>query len=103
MIALSCRVHGSSAHGGVYAALGVGLGARDSFTGPTLWVAGDQDALLDLERSQSEYERMPGRAGFVTVRETSHVGVSGSDKVAKVVAASAAEPGPPLPATLEPL
>ncbi|MBH24068.1 MAG: hypothetical protein CMH57_06385 [Myxococcales bacterium] len=53
-----------------------------AFTGPVLWVAAEQDALLDLEASRREFERFPGGGAFVTVRETSHIGLSWSDAVA---------------------
>lgn len=57
-----------------------------ALTGPTLWVAAEHDGLLDLAASRREYARIPGGAGFVTVRETSHVGVTWSRPVARLLA-----------------
>jgi len=65
---------------------------HQAFTGPTLWVAGDRDALLDLEASRTEYARLPGGRGFVVVRDTSHVGVSWSSGVAAKLASFAQDP-----------
>lgn len=76
----------------------LGLSVRDvdrfhaAFSGPTLWVAGDRDALLDVDGSRSEFARMPGGAAFVTVRDTSHVGVTWSQGVARVSATFARDP-----------
>jgi len=75
-----------------------GLAVRDpdrfhaAFSGPTLWVAGERDALLDLDASREEFEKMPGGMAFVTVADTSHVGVSWSSGVAQVGAAFAKDP-----------
>ena len=55
-------------------------------------VAGDRDALLDLEASRTEYARLPGGRGFVVVRDTSHVGVSWSSGVAAKLASFAQDP-----------
>lgn len=63
-----------------------------SFSGPTLWVAGENDALLDLEVSKEEFERMPGGSAFLTVEDTSHVGVTWSVGVARQCAAFAKDP-----------
>jgi alpha-beta hydrolase superfamily lysophospholipase len=85
-----------------------GLAVRDvdrfhaAFSGPTLWIAGEQDALLDTETSRAEFERMPGAAAFVTVRDTSHVGVTWSDGVARASAAFAKEPASVSTGTIEP-
>lgn len=68
------------------------VGAFAAFTRPTLWMAADQDALLDLETSYSEYERLPAGAGFITVRNTSHVGITWSAEVARRIAQFAFEP-----------
>jgi pimeloyl-ACP methyl ester carboxylesterase len=57
-----------------------------AFAGRTLWVAGERDALLDLERSRAEYARLPGGTGLVMVRDTSHIGVIWSPGVAAVIA-----------------
>ncbi len=75
----------------------LGLSVRDvdrfhaAFSGPTLWVAGDRDALVDVDTSRSEFERMPGGAAFVTVRDTSHVGVTWSRAVARASATFAVD------------
>ncbi len=76
----------------------IGLSVEDpdrfhaAFTGPTLWVAGDQDALLDLQLSREEFDRMPGGAAFVSVNDTTHVGVTWSAGVARQCAAFAIDP-----------
>ncbi len=77
-------------------------GFHRAFTGSTLWVAGDRDALLDLEASRAEYARLPGGAGFVVVRDTSHVGVSWSTGVARRLASFAKDPSAPGPERIEP-
>lgn len=85
-----------------------GLAVRDvdrfhsAFAGPTLWVAGDQDALLDVAESRSEFDRMPGGVAFLTVRDTSHVGVTWSAGVAEACAAFANEPANVASGILEP-
>lgn len=73
-----------------------------AFRGPTLWVAGQEDALLDVEGSRDEFERMPGGAAFVVVSETSHVGVTWSSGVAQVCAEFAKDPESIASGTIEP-
>ena len=86
----------------------LGLSVRDvdrfhaAFSGPTLWVAGDRDALLEVDASRSEFERMPGGAAFLTVRDTSHVGVTWSEGVARVSATFASDPASISSGVLEP-
>lgn len=86
----------------------LGLSVRDeerfhaAFTGPTLWVAGEDDALLDLDASRAEFERMPGGAAFVAVRGTSHVGVTWSEGVARACAAFATDPSSVASGTIDP-
>ncbi len=63
-----------------------------AYSEPTLWVAAEQDALLDLDESRAQFERMPGGGAFVTVRDTSHVGLSWSDAVAGLLAQWATDP-----------
>jgi alpha-beta hydrolase superfamily lysophospholipase len=53
---------------------------------PTLWIAGSEDALLDLDASRLEFERIPGGRDFVVV-EASHVGVSWLDDSAAAIGA----------------
>ena len=85
-----------------------GLATRDAtsfhaaFTAPTLWIAGERDALLDLERSRPEHAKLPGRAGFVTVRDTSHVGVSWSPRVAELMASFAKDTAAAVPPVVDP-
>jgi alpha-beta hydrolase superfamily lysophospholipase len=84
----------------------IGLAATDAktfhaaFTGPTLWVQGEADALFDLEASKAEFARLPGGRAFVTVDQTSHVGVIWSDSVAGLLAGFALDPQAPLPARM---
>jgi alpha-beta hydrolase superfamily lysophospholipase len=73
-----------------------------SLTGPTLWVAAEDDALMDLEASREVYARIPGGAGFVTVRDTSHVGIIWSAQVGQLLATFAADTQAPLPESLHP-
>jgi len=73
-----------------------------AFRGPTLWVAGEEDALLDVDGSRGEFERMPGGSAFVTVSETSHVGVTWSSGVAQVCAEFAKDPGTVSSGTIAP-
>jgi alpha-beta hydrolase superfamily lysophospholipase len=80
-----------------------GLAATDAssfhaaFSRPTLWVQGDSDALFDAAASREEFARFPGRRGFVTVSETSHVGVIWSDAVSAVLAGFASDPQAAVP------
>ncbi len=64
-----------------------------AFTKPVLWVAAQRDALLELEASREQFDRLANPGAFVEVRETSHVGVSWSDPVAEVMAEFAFDPG----------
>ncbi len=86
----------------------LGLAVRDpdrfhaAFTGPTLWVAGDEDALLDLETSREEFARMPGGAAFLSVQGTSHVGVTWSAGVARRCAEFAKDPSSVSTGSIEP-
>lgn len=86
----------------------LGLAVRDAdrfhaaFTGPTLWIAGDEDALLGVEASREEFERMPGGAAFVSVIGTSHVGVTWSAGVARRCAAFAKDPSNVQTGSIEP-
>ena len=73
-----------------------------AFTGPTLWVAGERDALLDVELSRQEFDRMPGGQAFVTVADTSHVGVTWSRAVGQLCAAFARDPASVTSQTLQP-
>lgn len=59
---------------------------HDTLRAPTLWFAAAEDALLDLERSRSEYAKLPEGVGFVVVEDTSHVGVSWSTAVGEHLA-----------------
>ncbi|MFT5681676.1 MAG: alpha-beta hydrolase superfamily lysophospholipase [Myxococcota bacterium] len=63
-----------------------------AFTMPTLWVAGQKDAMLDLAKSEDEFGKMPGGVAFVEVEDTSHVGVTWSDGVAGILADFALDP-----------
>ncbi|GEM_PF-1631513 len=63
-----------------------------AFDKPTLWVLGEDDALFDPELSRREHARMPGAVAFVTVRETSHVGLSWSAGVGQLLAEFAHDP-----------
>jgi alpha-beta hydrolase superfamily lysophospholipase len=84
----------------------LGLAATDptsfhaAFTGPTLWVQGDSDALFELEASRAEFSRLPGGRAFVVVEQTSHVGVIWSDTVAGLLADFAVDPQASLPPRL---
>lgn len=73
-----------------------------AFRGPTLWVAGEDDALLDVDGSRGEFDKMPGGAAFVTVADTSHVGVTWSSGVARVCAGFAKDAGSIGSGTIEP-
>ena len=73
-----------------------------AYVEPTLWVAAERDVLLDLERSRAQFERMPGGGAFVTVLDTSHVGLSWSDAVAALLARWALEPQTVQSGTLAP-
>ncbi|MGH1344624.1 MAG: alpha/beta hydrolase [Nannocystales bacterium] len=73
-----------------------------AFVGPTLWVAGEEDALLDVEESRGEFDRMPGGTAFVTVTDTSHVGVTWSRGVAQLCARFAKDPSSVEGGTIEP-
>jgi alpha-beta hydrolase superfamily lysophospholipase len=53
---------------------------------PTLWIAAREDALLNLEASQAEFDRIPGGVDFVVV-DASHVGVSWLDDSPAAIAA----------------
>ncbi len=77
-------------------------GFHQAFTLPTLWVAGQEDAMLDLEASRSEFERLPGGMAFVEVVDTSHVGVSWSAGVAEVLADFAHDVGSVRSGVIEP-
>lgn len=68
-------------------------GFHQTFDGPVLWVAGEMDALFDVEAARGEHARMPGAAAFVVVRDTSHVGLSWSAGVGRLLAAFAHDPG----------
>ena len=59
---------------------------------PTLWIAGEHDAVLDLERSRAQFERLPGGGAFVEVLDTSHIGLSWSAGVAELLARWATSP-----------
>lgn len=63
-----------------------------AYAEPTLWIAAERDALLDLEESRAQFERMPGGGAFVVAQDTSHVGLSWSDPVAELLARWATEP-----------
>ncbi|MCH9686526.1 MAG: alpha/beta hydrolase [Deltaproteobacteria bacterium] len=63
-----------------------------AFSRPVLWIAGERDALLDLDESREEFQRLGTPGEFVVVRDTSHVGVSWSDRVAEVMAEFAFDP-----------
>ncbi len=73
--------------------------AITAMTGPTLWIAAENDALLDLNASRQEYQRIPGGKGFVVASDTSHVGVIWSIPVAKRMAEFIRAPNTPNPAT----
>jgi alpha-beta hydrolase superfamily lysophospholipase len=75
---------------------------HQAFVLPTLWVAGQEDQMLDLEASRGEFERLPYGSAFVEVAETSHVGVSWSDGVAAVLAAFAVDPDSVQSGVIEP-
>jgi len=75
---------------------------HQAFTLPTLWIAGQEDELLDLDASRGEFERLPGGVAFVEVADTSHVGVSWSDGVAEALAAFAVDPAGQRSGVIEP-
>lgn len=77
-------------------------GFHAAFRGPTLWVAGDEDALLDVGGSRGEFDKLPGGMAFVTVAETSHVGVTWSSGVARVCAEFAKDSASIDSGTIEP-
>ncbi len=89
-------------------ALNQGLAVTDpdqfhqAFAVPTLWVAGREDTMLDLEASRAEFERMPGATAFVEVEDTSHVGLTWSDGVAGALAAFAHDPEAASSGVIEP-
>ena len=57
----------------------------DAYTEPILWVAAEDDALLELEVQRQEFEKMPGGGAFVVFEETSHVGLAWSVGVGETV------------------
>lgn len=85
-----------------------GLAVRDpdrfveAFAGATLWITGDRDSLLDPDQSREEFDRMPGGQAFITVADTSHVGVTWSVEVARQVAAFAVDPANVTSGTIQP-
>ncbi|MBV1858856.1 MAG: lysophospholipase [Nannocystaceae bacterium] len=85
-----------------------GLAVRDpdrfhaAFSGPTLWVAGEGDALLDVEASRREFAKLPGGSAFVIVTDTSHVGVTWSSGVARACSAFAKAPQAVLSGAIDP-
>ncbi len=76
---------------------------HEAYSGPTLWVAGTEDVMLDLEVSREEFQRLPGGQAFLTVRDTSHVGVSWSPAVAAWVAQFILDPSGVDSQTISPL
>lgn len=62
---------------------------HDTLQVPTVWYAAEQDALMDLERSRLEFERLPRGASFVTVQDTSHIGLAWSASVSRHLARAA--------------
>jgi hypothetical protein len=58
-----------------------------------LWIAAQDDAVLHLERSRDQFDRLPAGGAFVTVLDTSHVGLSWSDAVAGLLGQWAQNPG----------
>lgn len=65
-----------------------GMATRDpdafwqAHTAPLLFLAAEQDHLLDPDISRAQAERAAGAVTFVEVADTSHVGLSWSDEVA---------------------
>lgn len=59
---------------------------------PTLWIAAEEDAVLDLDLSEQQHARMPGGGPFVIAAQTSHIGLAWSDSVAGVLAQWALDP-----------
>ncbi len=70
----------------------IGMAADDAtafveaYVQPVLWIAGEKDALFDVERSRDQLRAMPGGGAFIEVRDTSHVGLTWSTGVADVLA-----------------
>lgn len=67
-------------------------GFLEVFDDPVLWVAAEEDALLDLETQRRESDRLPEGSRFVVVEDTSHVGLGWSDGVAELLADWATDP-----------
>jgi len=57
-------------------------GLEAGFTAPLLFLAAEEDALLDPDVSAEEFARAPGGGVFEVVEGTSHVGLSWSAEVA---------------------
>lgn len=73
-----------------------------AYSGPLLWIAASDDALLDLEQSREQFLRVPGGGAFVEVTDTSHVGLSWSDAVAELVARWSLDPTQVSSGTIDP-
>jgi pimeloyl-ACP methyl ester carboxylesterase len=73
-----------------------------SFTKPTLWVAAELDTLFDLDLAREELALYPGGGVFVTVRNTSHVGLIWSDAVAAMLAQWVTDPDSVRPGYIAP-
>ncbi len=74
----------------------------NAYTKKTLWVAAEQDMLYDVDLSREELERYPGGGAFVTVLNTSHVGMTWSYAVADMLARWVADPNSVSPGDMEP-
>jgi len=73
-----------------------------SFTKKTLWVTAELDILFDLTLAREELELYPGGGVFVTVRNTSHVGLIWSDAVAATLARWVTDPDSVSPGYIAP-
>jgi len=56
-----------------------------AYSRPVLWLAGSEDQLFNIESCKSEFEKLNDSHGnnrFITVEETSHIGISWSSEAA---------------------
>ncbi len=62
-----------------------------AYTRPVLWVAAQEDALLEFETQYQQFQQLPDGSRFV-VEDTSHIGLGWSDGVAELLSSWATEP-----------
>jgi len=57
-----------------------------SFTKPHLFIAAENDHLLDPEKSRKQFEKAAFPGDFTLIKNTSHIGLTISDEVAETIA-----------------